>query len=169
MNITETLMQEHQFILKYLALMQAYMNRDDLLSHKDKFIAFIQEFADNLHHGKEEDCLFHYLTKPNVLTHCNPIPQMLHEHNQARELVNIMAKSTDLSLLKTALTQYIDLLTQHIFKEDNILYPMAERGLSELEKQELLLDYQYADEQINSLAIWQRYETLYTELNANLS
>ncbi len=85
MSATATLMTEHQFILKYIELMEHYANHADttiLLKNTHHFVAFIHEFADHLHHAKEENILFRYLAEPGVLTHCNPIPQMLYEHNR---------------------------------------------------------------------------------------
>ena len=166
MNATQLLMDEHQFILKYLDLMERYSKEDELLlNNVQHFSAFIHEFADKLHHAKEEDSLFKYLAQPNVLTHCNPIPQMLYEHTMARELVKTMETTPDINALKTAVQQYINLLRQHIFKEDNILYPMAEQGLSDNAKQALLNEYQDTNLKLNSTAIWQDYQNLYDELN----
>jgi hemerythrin-like domain-containing protein len=138
-----------------------------LLDKVYRFIAFIHEFADDFHHAKEEDILFRYLEVPGVLTHCNPIPQMFLEHNKARELVESMESAllvNNLSALVTAMTEYGQLLKEHIYKEDTILYPMAEPGLSESAKASLLIDYADADNRLNSVDIWQKYQTLYSEL-----
>lgn len=174
MSVTETLMSEHQLILNYLELMERMTNHPDstvLLANAHYFIAFIHEFADSFHHAKEEDSLFRYLAAPNVLTHCNPIPQMLHEHNKAREWGQSMENAlsqNNVTLLITAMNQYASLLREHIFKEDNILYPMAERGLSDSEKTALLNDYANTEQRLDSATIWQQYQTLYTELANNL-
>lgn len=170
MLATNDLMNEHQLILKYIDLMEQYISRANTAILFDKsycFVAFIHEFADAFHHAKEEDILFRYLEVPEVLTHCNPVPQMFLEHNKARALVEAMEKAllvNNLSALVTAMTEYGQLLKAHIYKEDNILYPMAERGLSEAAKTSLLIDYAEADKRLNSAGIWQQYQTLYTEL-----
>jgi hemerythrin-like domain-containing protein len=170
MLITKNLMEEHQLILKYIELMERYANHPDtavLSTHASRFIAFIQEFADNFHHAKEEDILFHYLSAPGVLTHCNPIPQMLDEHDKARNIVRTMEQAfakNNLAVLVITLNQYASLLKEHIYKEDNILYPMAERCLSETAKSSIQKDYADAEQLFDSTAIWQHYQTLYTEL-----
>ena len=51
--------------------------------------------------------------------HCNPIPVMLHEHDQGRNFVSSMVKGL----------------------EGNILYPMAEETLSEEDKERVLQLY----------------------------
>ena len=147
MLATEDLMKEHQLILKYIDLMERYAEFDlkDLIApilfeKANFFIQFIHEFADHFHHAKEEDILFRYLEVPGVLTHCNPVPQMLFEHSKAREFVRNMEnaiQTKEINELTVNAGQYARLLKEHIYKEDNILYPMAERGLSDEAKSSL--------------------------------
>jgi hemerythrin-like domain-containing protein len=174
MLATENLMKEHQLILKYVDLMERYAElslknaQNSMLFEKAHyFIAFIHEFADNFHHAKEENILFRYLEVPGVLTHCNPIPQMLNEHSKARELVRNMEnalRTNDINKLGANTAQYAKLLKEHIYKEDNILYPMGERGLSDTAKSSLLEEYTETDDSLDSQTIWYKYEALYTDL-----
>ena len=130
MLATENLMKEHQLILKYIDLMERYaelglkdLNASVLVEKADYFIQFIHEFADHFHHAKEEDILFRYLEVPGVLTHCNPVPQMLSEHNKAREFVRNMEnaiQTKELNELVANAGEYASLLREHIYKEDNI-------------------------------------------------
>jgi hemerythrin-like domain-containing protein len=179
MLVTEDLMKEHQLILKYVDLMERYVEVDlknlstpILFEKADCFIQFIHEFADHFHHAKEEDILFRYLEVPGVLTHCNPVPQMLSEHSKAREFVRNMENAVQTKELNELLVnagQYARLLKEHIYKEDNILYPMAERGLPDVVKASLLKDYTEADNRLDSHAIWHKYELLCIELEQQLS
>ncbi|MDD1618986.1 MAG: hemerythrin domain-containing protein [Methylococcaceae bacterium] len=179
MLATEDLMKEHQLILKYIDLMERYAEFDlkDLIApilfeNANCFIQFIHEFADHFHHAKEEDILFRYLEIPGVLTHCNPVPQMLFEHNKAREFVRNMENAIQakkINELTANAGQYARLLKEHIYKEDNILYPMAERGLSDEAKSSLLKEYIETDNRLNSHAIWLKYEILCTELEQQLN
>lgn len=179
MSVTEDLMKEHQLILKYVDLMERYAEfslkhsgAPILLEKAACFIEFIQEFADHFHHAKEEDILFRYLQEPGVLTHCNPVPQMLMEHEQARDYVRNMEQALQanaLSALADNAVQYARLLKEHIYKEDNILYPMGEDGLSDQAKTTLLKEFSQADEQLDSRAIWNKYEMSATELKSRLA
>lgn len=178
MLVTENLMKEHQLILKYVGLMERYVEFS--LKHPDTpvllekavdFIRFIHEFADHFHHAKEEDILFRYLGAPGVLTHCNPIPQMLMEHDKAREYVRNMEQALQTKVLQDLAdnaVQYAGLLKEHIYKEDNILYPMAERGLSDEAKTAVLKEYGQTDERLDSSALWNKYESFCTELELKL-
>ena len=180
MLATEDLMKEHQLILKYIDLMERYAEfdlKEDLIApiffeNANCFIQFIHEFADQFHHAKEEDILFRYLEIPGVLTHCNPVPQMLFEHSKAREFVRNMEnaiQTKEINELTVNAGEYARLLKEHIYKEDNILYPMAERGLSDEAKSSLLKEYTETDNRINSRAIWLKYEILCTELEQKLN
>lgn len=179
MPVTEELMKEHQLILKYVDLMERYsaysLKHPDalaLLENSAGFIEFIKEFADHFHHTKEEDILFRYLEVPGVLTHCNPVPQMLTEHEKAREFVHNMERAVQekaLNDLADNTAQYAQLLKEHIFKEDNILYPMGERGLSDEAKTALLREYAQADQRLDSQGLWAKYETLHKALELKLT
>ena len=174
MLATEALIKEHQLILKYIDLMERCVEFSSknaqhsmLLEKAHDFIAFIHEFADDFHHAKEEEILFRYLEVPGVLTHCNPVPQMLNEHGKAREWVRNMEQAlsnNDSNNLEVSIAQYAQLLKEHIYKEDNILYPMAERGLSDTAKSALLKEVTETDDRLDSPAVWHKYETLYVDL-----
>ena len=179
MIVTNNLMQEHQLILKYVDLMERYAafsltqpNPPILLEKAACFIDFIREYADHFHHAKEEDILFRYLEIPGVLTHCNPIPQMLLEHQKAREFLRNMElahQESALIELASNAVQYAGLLKEHIYKENNILYPMGEGGLSNALKMSIQNEYNNLEQKINGQAIRERFEHIYTELEQYLN
>ena len=136
---TTILSEEHKNILKVIGAVLKQC--DGIEAGKDldkdffaKAVDFIRNYADKFHHSKEEDILFLELNKDGVLDHCNPIEQMLHEHNLGRGfvkgLVEAVEKGDKVEAVKNA-RGYCDLLQEHIFKEDNILYPMADEALGE--------------------------------------
>ncbi|MFH1723294.1 MAG: hemerythrin domain-containing protein [Elusimicrobiota bacterium] len=137
--ITKELSEEHKHILTMVdalvreceALEQgAELDRDFF----KKAVDFIRHYADRFHHAKEEDILFEELGKPGVRMHCDPRQQMLHEHDLGRKYVKGMDEGTvsgdKLKVVENA-RRYSRLLLDHIYKEDNILYPMAEQTLGE--------------------------------------
>jgi hemerythrin-like domain-containing protein len=179
MLVTENLMKEHQLILKYVDLLERYVEfslkhpgNPVLLEKAAGFIEFIHEFADHFHHAKEEDILFRYLEVPGVLTHCNPVPQMLMEHDKGREYVRNMEQAVQteaLNELASNAVQYAQLLKEHIYKEDNILYPMGENGLSDEAKTALLKECAETEQRLDSRALWDKYENIYRELELALT
>ncbi|MFH1610687.1 MAG: hemerythrin domain-containing protein [Patescibacteria group bacterium] len=144
---TTILSEEHQNILKVI---QALNKKCQVLEtgvdlDKDFFnqvINFIQNYADKFHHAKEEDILFKAINENEECMHCNPVEQMLHEHNLGRDFVKGAKKGLEENDIKKILenfTAYASLLQDHIFKEDNILYPMADQAISQTD-QELMLE-----------------------------
>jgi len=174
MQVTDELMNEHQLILKYIDLMGKYIevsktNRGEniLLEKAQDFISFFQEFTDTYHHAKEEDALFKYLQAPDVLSDCNLLSVMLSDHDKGRMHVRGMnsglVKNNLETLCKNAYA-YSQHLKQHIFKEDNVLFPMAENEISDEDKITLKNEYKQIEEKLDKRAIWNKYEEKYSEL-----
>lgn len=141
---TQILSDEHQNILKVIKALTCRC--DEINSGKEidqKFfneaVSFIRNYADKFHHAKEEDILFKILSDHEKM-HCDPTKQMLVEHGEGRNFVKGMEealqKGDKKELLKNA-QGYCELLQDHIFKEDNILYPMADEALSEAEQKNI--------------------------------
>ncbi|OGT33233.1 MAG: hypothetical protein A2W28_00340 [Gammaproteobacteria bacterium RBG_16_51_14] len=178
MQVTYDLMEEHKLIVKYIDLMDQYIHLNQanqgeafFLEKADIFVSFIRNFADTFHHAKEEDILFRYLEVPGVLSHCNPLPQMLFEHDQGRHFVQLMKmaiQNGELNHLIENAWNYGQLLRAHIYKEDNILYPMAEAGIQDKDKIRLLDEYREAEERMSSQAIWIEYKDKYKTLEEHL-
>lgn len=169
-EVSAKLMEEHQLILRFISLSMSYVDNasDELLLQKAPlFVKFIKEYADGYHHAKEEDILFTQLGEPGVLTHCNPIGQMLHEHDMGRQLVAKMLKGcevSDIAIVKEGIQGYGMLLRDHIYKEDNILYPMAENSLDQDAKQKVNEEYQKVEDSMKGSEIEEYFVNLYKEL-----
>lgn len=137
--LTKILLDEHQNILKVVRLItSASGNRDKKFF--EAIIDFIKNYADRLHHGKEENILFPALCQnPNM--HCDPTMQMRYEHDEGRKFVKGMEDGLQDELWPEVIQNahgYADLLNNHIFKEENILFPMAEDALDEPSKKSIL-------------------------------
>ena len=134
---TKILSDEHQNILKIVSVV--VKECDALESGRDldknfftKVIDFIRNYADKFHHAKEEDILFVELCKDTARMHCNPTGQMLFEHDLGRNFVKNMeaglGENNNKKVMENA-RGYAQMIQEHIFKEDNILYPMADEAL----------------------------------------
>ena len=97
---------------------------------------FFRQFADKCHHAKEEDLFFPLLKERGIPEEGGPIGVMLHEHVMGRDCVGRMREASeqdefDGAMFATAAKEFVPLLRQHIFKENNVLFKMAENVLSE--------------------------------------
>src|SRR6185369_12500718 len=89
-----------------------------------------------------------------------PIAVMLHEHEEGRQLIAVIAgavdalKGGDMSVtrwLADSLMAYVQLLLTHIEKENQIVFPMAESMLTPEETSVLAAEFERIDaEQLDS-------------------
>jgi hemerythrin-like domain-containing protein len=155
---TEVLSNEHRLILTVLDRIEEAAERlDDGKAISPEFFLdaaeFIAGFADKCHHGKEEDILFVALTTKHMPRDSGPVAVMLQEHDEGRRYtagIRSAAEQTkagDASaadeIVHNALN-YVQLLRQHIFKEDNVLFPMAEQLIMGDELQDVSRKFEQA-------------------------
>lgn len=166
METIKILNEEHQNILKVITSIEQECEilktgTDIDTEYFEKVIDFIRNYADKYHHAKEENILFKEFDKVSAQAHCNPVPQMLYEHEMGRKLVKKMeeAKKTNdkESLIENA-TGYAQLLQNHIYKEDNILYPMIEEILSKDTEKEMLKEFNKVELDEKYIAIVKEFE-----------
>lgn len=138
---TETLKHEHQIILMVLGAAErearSIQNSGKVHAEElDRMLNFFRNFADRCHHAKEEELLFVKMQERGMPVRGGPIAVMLQEHDEGRRRVKAVAdalpqaRSGDalaLTSVRSNLLAYVQLLRAHIDKEDNVLYPMADR------------------------------------------
>ena len=104
-----------------------------------ELVGFLKEFADGCHHGKEEGILFPAMEKAGILNEGGPIGVMFHEHELGRDRIRGMKAALEGAgghdgVAREAFAReadgYIELLRQHIEKENTILFPLGEKALT---------------------------------------
>lgn len=140
MKPTEQLKEEHEEIglmLRVLTEISRRLKAAEKVDPRDieQAVEFIKVFADKCHHGKEEDVLFPEMEKTGISRRAGPIGVMLSEHNAGRDFVRGMSEAAGAygagdtaaagKFADNALG-YAGLLARHIYKENNVLYPMAD-------------------------------------------
>lgn len=134
---TRVLRDEHRLILAVSGALEALLEAATL-DHVaiERCIRFVRLFADACHHGKEEGLLFPALEECGLPRESGPIAVMLHEHRRGREHVAAMVQALpgsragqadDQARLVHAGRAYVDLIRNHIFKEDKVLFEMADQ------------------------------------------
>ena len=143
---TESLRRDHELIEKVIKAMQSTI---ELLNDKKQIpesillpvIDFSKNFTDVCHHTKEEKSLFPALEEAGMPTNMGPIAMMLIDHQRSREIGNEMEKSAKEYLssgnskkLIADMQLYVDHITEHLWKENNKLFMMAEVRLQNVSK-----------------------------------
>jgi len=175
-DITRALIDEHKLILRMIALLEhtaartaegSYTNWQFYLDGVD----FIRNFADRFHHAKEEDVLFEALVKNGMPRENSPIAAMLMEHDQGRAYVGAMENAAREALAGKAQQEgiiaenalaYAELLRGHIGKEDDILYPLAERLIPDTMRGAIIEGYAAAEAKTPA-GFAARYESVVTD------
>lgn len=138
---TQSLRRDHDLIEKVIKSMETTIHL--LESEKTipesillPVIDFSKNFTDVCHHTKEEKSLFPALEKTGMPTRMGPIAKMLMEHEITRKIGNRMEMSAndyfekgDATNLISDLKEYVKHVTEHIWKENNRLFMMAESRL----------------------------------------
>jgi len=150
---TQILSDEHRIIERVLDAVQrlsAAPARQNL-PHWQKAIEFIRGFADQCHHCKEEQVLFPALEAHGIPTEDGPVGMMLQEHEEARSHVRAMMdalariaageESAAAGLFDNA-GQYLRLLREHIQKEDEVLFRLADEVIPADEQKRLLQEFE---------------------------
>ena len=169
---TKMLMEEHQNILKVIGALVKECDAIEAGAEVDKdffekSIDFIRNYADKFHHAKEEDILFVELCKDTIEMRCDPTQQMLHEHDMGRNFVKAMEEGVQENDKEKVLQNargYAHLLQDHIYKEDNILYPMADEALSQQMQESMLEKFKEAEREKFGDGVKEKYLSLAKEL-----
>ncbi len=183
MTPIEILMNEHRLILAVLDSLEEAADRLDKGANIDPgfFLdaaEFVSGFADKCHHAKEEDILFVAMTERDMPQDTGPVAVMLAEHDEGRrytagfrsaaEQMKAGDASASADVVRNVF-DYVNLLREHIMKEDNVLYPMAEQiipidGMSRVSD-----DFQRVIDADKRNGIPEKYEALAEELGQYLA
>jgi DUF438 domain-containing protein len=110
-------------------------------------VEYFECYVDSCHNRKEENHLFPLIERRGIPRTGGPLAVMLAEHEQSRSLLHelvplaneyLAGKRETLDPLRTAFGRYSSLLKDHYWKENDILYPMARRVMSEADAQEVV-------------------------------
>lgn len=155
MQATDILQTEHRVIEQVLDCLEKIVEESRKFGRIDResarqAIEFFKTFADGCHHAKEEKHLFPMLEARGMPRDNGPTGVMMHEHEEGRKLIRGMtetlpgaaaARLDDVRGFAEFARAYIDLLRQHIAKEDHCLFPMADRLLSAADDTVLINEY----------------------------
>jgi hemerythrin-like domain-containing protein len=155
---SQDLIHEHKSILIALNVIEKMYERiqnDKVVDCSDieDIIEFLKVFADKCHHGKEEKILFPALEEVGIKNENGPIGVMLAQHKQGREFIkqmlgSIANKTINKNAFVSAASSYVNLLRNHIEKEDTILFPLSDVKLSPSKQIELWMNFEALEKNV---------------------
>ncbi len=175
MNGIELMVSEHKLIKRMLLVLRKASYKAVVASEIDyddfaAMIDFIRNYADKHHHGKEEEYLFGEMVKyagpaaEKLVTH-----GMLVEHDLGRLYIKGLEdaleahKAGDREAILDIIGHgigYTHLLNRHIDKEDQVVYPFAERTLSKELIENFDLKCEAFEENQEQMGFQEKYEQL---------
>ena len=138
---TTSLRRDHELIEKVIKAMEAtiqLLNDGKQIPESILYpvIDFSKNFTDVCHHSKEENALFPALEQAGMPRNMGPIAMMLMDHERSREITKHMEDSAkeyidsrNSTNLINYMKQYVEHITEHLWKENNRLFMMAEARL----------------------------------------
>lgn len=183
MEATQILLEEHQVIQRVLNALEAAALRVEEGGEIEpeyflEAAQFVRGFADGCHHQKEEKILFTEMARYGMPVEGGPIGVMLSEHEQGREAIRAIvsfaerwAKGEPAAREETArhVLGYVALLRQHIYKENNILFPLAERVIPESDQPRLRERFEHLEHEETGEGIHEKYLALADHLCRTVS
>lgn len=182
MRATEELSTEHRAIERMLAIMEEAAGR--LAAGRPvrpqvlrDAVDFVRNFADRCHHGKEEENLFPRMEAAGVPREGGPLGVMLFEHEEGRDYIAAIADEIDAYERGDASSAprisenargYVELLRQHILKEEQVLFPMADRVLSAQDQRELEEQFERVETEVMGEGVHERYHAMLDALEGEL-
>jgi len=144
---TTSLRRDHELIEKVIKSVESTIQ---LLNNNTRIpesillpvIDFTKNFTDVCHHSKEEKSLFPALEKAGLPSNMGPIAMMLMDHQRSREIGTQMEESAkdylssgNSTKLISDMKLYVEHITEHLWKENNKLFMMAEARLQHVSEQ----------------------------------
>jgi hemerythrin-like domain-containing protein len=174
---TEILSDEHRVIERVLDALQRLtaLPVNPSLEQWRKALEFLRNFADQCHHFKEEKILFPALEEHGIPREGGPIGMMLAEHEEGRAHVRSMTDAVEqvakgngaaTATLLEHVRAYVALLREHIQKEDDILFRMADDVIPEQEQRRILTEFEAHEAEEMGAGAHEKYLGIARELEA---
>jgi hemerythrin-like domain-containing protein len=149
---------EHKTILRIADVLQAMSKTAEDHSEFNiedvgAVVQILRHFGDEFHQRKEETALF-----PVFTAACNPsefaaVKHMLFEHEHDRSLINGMDDAiarANAAQFSEYGTQLANMLRNHIYKEDNILFETIGGSLSSADDAKVMTEFEFFEQDFES-------------------
>lgn len=142
--MTSNLKSEHRIIeralntLEDLSLVLQEKNQGVPPETLEEILDFIRNFMEKCHHIKEEKILFPLLERRGISSRNGLIRVILEEHRLGRSFMNALSVTVEEyergrmdagPEIVRNVRDFVELFRQHIYKEENILFILAEQAM----------------------------------------
>jgi hemerythrin-like domain-containing protein len=167
-------MTDHEIIsqaLRVLDVMAAEIrhgkdaNIDDIRS----LLVYLRDFADGCHHVKEEAIFFPALMQAGMPLDEGPLRVMNLEHERGRALTAAMQAAIDRGRLDDFVvyaSRYTQLLSEHIEKENRVLFEKANQILSDEEDEKIAAAFDHFETNITGTLTEERLRQIIGNLTS---
>lgn len=148
------LVDEHKLIKRWLALIPRVVEileegKRDIWQQVQQGALFTRYYADKFHHAKEEEVLFKLTDESSDI-----IQIMCEDHVEGRRNVTLILEAVEEKNSEKAirhLMAFRELLSEHIKKEDEILFPWIERQLSDSQIGKLFIEFSNVNKEMEEI------------------
>jgi hemerythrin-like domain-containing protein len=161
MSATDILRDEHRVIDQVVCCLEKLASQSSAQGKLDgesarQAIDFFHAFADQCHHVKEEAHLFPLMETKGFSPQFGPTNVMRAEHDEGRRFLKILASAIDdaaagkqdaVQRFSSNAFAYAHMLREHIAKEDQRLFPMADEAFTGADQEALLSAFENVEDQ----------------------
>jgi hemerythrin-like domain-containing protein len=178
-DFIQELKHDHHVIQEVVAVMSAIADLLDSGKQVEPsilgdLVQFLAVFADHCHHAKEEQYLFPLLlTRADAATK-RELQLLQQDHRAAAQLVRELAKASAAYIENPLVMRYrvvgllrrlVELYPAHIWKEDYLLFPMAQQNLSDAEQEDIVDKFEAVEREVGQ-DVHAAFEMLAKQLGA---
>lgn len=174
------LIAEHELIERSMAVLKKCLEPIELSGPVDtvklgRAIDFLLQFGDKIHNTKEEKFLFPFMGEKGIPVEGGPLGVMLMEHEAERKLLERMLMTLprfDAMNLEERIQfkeegmEYLTIRAEHIWKENDVLYPMGRQVIGEEENQEMLQSFARLNREVYGEGAFAKFQAMVSEVEA---
>jgi DUF438 domain-containing protein len=174
------LVAEHELVERGMAVLKTCLEAIELSVEVNtvqlgRALDFLLQFGDKIHNTKEEKHLFPLMGAKGIPVEGGPLGVMLREHEAERTLLTrmlaLLPMFTELSFgdrlsFKEEGMEYLTVRAEHIWKENDILYPMGRQVLSDEDNRKLLAEFERINRESYGDEPFAQFQAMVTELEA---
>lgn len=172
------LVAEHELIERSMAVLktiaeQIELDEDINLVQLSRSIDFLLNFGDKIHNKKEEEQVFPLMAQKGIPIEGGPLGVMLKEHEEERSLLTKMSAAlpgfNTLSFeekieFKEEALEYLKVRADHIWKENDVLYPMGRQAFADSDNTALLESFDKINSETYGKNAFEKFNAMVAEV-----